>query len=105
MQETETMISALDARITGFKQVGVDTDRLEKNLFALRNQYRSLFHSVEVDKVRNESARLQSELKKVDLSLQSLDEAKIKRKLVGAALIAVALIAALLAYLFRSTYE
>lgn len=105
MQETEAMISALDARITGFRQVGVDTDRLEKNLFALRNQYRSLFHSVEVDKVRNESARLQSELKKIDLSIQRLNEAKIKRKLVGAALIAVTLIAALLAYLLRSTYD
>lgn len=105
MQETEGMISAMDGKIARFRGRGVDTDRLEKGLFALRNSYRSLFHNVDVERVREESARIRGELQQLDNALKELDNAERKRKLAGAAAVAGALLAALLCHLLKKTYD
>lgn len=105
MQETEGQIIALDARIVAYKQVGSDTERLEKELFATRNHFHSLFHSVDVKKVTAESARLQAELKKLDTALNRLDDQGRKRKLAGAVVVAGLLLAALLVHLLRKTFD
>lgn len=54
MRQTEGFIVALDGKIGGFKQEGVDTDRLEKGLFSVRNRFHTLFHDVNVEKVKQE---------------------------------------------------
>jgi formate-dependent nitrite reductase cytochrome c552 subunit len=105
MQETETMIVAIDTRIKAFKQVGTDTERMEKELFATRNSFHSLFHNVDVKKVTEESARIKGDLKKIESALAALDEQKQKRKLAGVFVVAGALIAALVAHLLRKTFE
>ncbi len=105
MQETEALIVVMDGRIKGYKQVGVDVEKLEKELFATRNSFHSLFHNVDVQKVTAESARIKTELKKIEAALNGLDERKSARKLAGAAVVAVLLVAALLAHLMRKTYE
>lgn len=101
MVETEGMISAISVRIAGFKQQGVDTDRLEKSLFAVRNQFRSLFHTVDTARVGMESTRIQAELKKLASLLDGIDTVQRKRKLIGAFAVAGALLTALLLYLLR----
>jgi hypothetical protein len=105
MQETEGMIVALDARIAGYKQLGTDTDRLEKELFSQRNQFHSLFHNVDVAKVTAESTRIQAELKKVGATLDGLDEQGRKRKLAGTIAVSGALLAGLLVHLLRKTFD
>lgn len=105
MQQTEGMIVAIDARIGTFKGQGVDTDRLEKGLFSLRNRFHSLFHEVNVDKVRSESSQIIDELKKLDADLQAIDASQGKRKIAGAIAVAGALLAALLLYLLKKTYD
>jgi hypothetical protein len=105
MQETEGIIIALDARITGYKGLGTDTDRLEKELFSQRNRFHSLFHNVDVKKVTAESTLIQAELKKLDAALKGLDDQGRKRKLAGAIVVAGALVAGLLVHLLRKTFE
>jgi hypothetical protein len=105
MQETEGVIVGLDARIAAYKGVGADMERLEKELFSQRNRFHSLFHNVDIRKVTAESAGIKSELKKLDTALAVLDEQKQKRKMIGAVAVAGALIAALLAHLFRKTFD
>jgi uncharacterized protein (DUF342 family) len=105
MQETEGMIVALDARIAGYKQLGTDTDSLEKALFSQRNQFHSLFHNVDVAKVTAESIRIQAELKKVGATLDGLDEQGRKRKLAGTIAVSGALLAGLLVHLLRKTFD
>jgi hypothetical protein len=105
MQETEGQIVALDARIAGYKQVGTDTEQLEKELFATRNHFHSLFHNVDVKKVIAESALIKVELNKVATVLKGLDEQGSQRKLVGAIVVAAALLAALLAHLLKKTFD
>jgi len=105
MLETEGIIVALDARIAGYKQLGADTDRLEKELFAQRNRFHSLFHNVDVKRVTAESTLIQAELKKLETTLKGLDDQGRKRKLAGAIVVAGALLAGLLVHLLRKTFD
>ncbi len=105
MKETEDMIVAIDARITAYKAHGTDTGKLEKELFAVRNRFHTLFHNVDVELVRRDSAQIQDELKKIQNTLQGLDDSYRKRKIAGAVAVAGALLAALLLHLLRKTYD
>ena len=105
MQETEAIIVALDARIVRYKQVGMDTERMEKELFSQRNRFHSLFHNVDVKRVTAESAQIQAELKKIDTTLKGLDEQGRKRKLAGVVVVAGLLLAGLVAHLMRKTFD
>lgn len=105
MRETEGLIGSIEGKTAAFRGRGVDTDRLEKGLFALRNGYRSLFHNVDVELVRTESARIQGELRRLERELQGLDETERRRKLAGAAVVAAALLAALLCHLLKKSYD
>lgn len=105
MQQTENLVVSMEKGINSFKYEGVDTDTLEKGVFSVRNQFHTLFHDVDVQKVRNESARINSELEKLNDSLQQIREERQKRKIIGACAVGAALLGALLFYLLRKTYD
>jgi hypothetical protein len=105
MQETETMIMAIDGRISAFKKIGTDTEKLEKELFAVRNRFHTLFHNVNVELVKKESARIQSDLKKIQVVFAKLDDAHKKRKTAGAVVVPFMLLIALLLHLLRKTFD
>lgn len=105
MQGTEARIGNIDGRIAAYKQEGADVARLEKALFPARNSYRSLFHELDVEKVKNGSQRIGDELGKLERALQEMDETRRKRKLAGGIAVAGALLAAGLLHLLRRSYE
>jgi hypothetical protein len=105
MQQTEGLVVAIDARINDFKREGVDTDRLEKALFAQRNRFHSLFHNVNVDKVRRDSAQIIGELQKQNQVLEGIAKRRHKRKVVGVFVVAGFLLAAVLCYQLKKTYD
>lgn len=105
MQETETTIVAIDGRINAYKLNGTDTEKLEKDLFAVRNRFHTLFHNVNVAMVKNESAQIQGELKKIQSLLGALDDTHQKRKIAGAAAVAFMLLLALVLHFFKKTIE
>jgi hypothetical protein len=105
MRETEGMIVATEARINACKAVGSDTEKLDKELFSLRNRFHSLFHSVHVESVKKESALIESELKKIQGVLAAWDDAGRKRKIAGAVIVSAMLLIALLAHLLRKTFD
>jgi len=105
MTATEKRLLTIDAGITAFRRQGVDTERLEKSLFAVRNSFHSLFHTVDTARVGSESVRIQTELQKLADLLGGIDDQQRKRKLIGAFAVAGALLAALLLYLLKKTYD
>ncbi len=105
MQETETMIEAIDGRIGAFKKIGTDTEKLEKELFAVRNRFHTLFHNVNVELVKMESARIQADLKKIQVALAKLDDAHKNRKIAGAVVVPFMLLIALVLHLLRKTFD
>jgi len=105
MAGTEALIVDIDGRISGFRRQGVDTDSLEKGLFAVRNRFHTLFHNVDVEKVKSESAGINGELRRLQSELDAFDNRNRKRKLAGAAVVGGSLLAALLFHLLGKTFE
>jgi hypothetical protein len=99
------MIVAIEERINAFKKVGKNTEKAEKDLFALRNRFHSLFHNVHVETVKKESTGIQVELKKIQGLLAAWEEDNQKRKIAGAVAVSVMLLIALLAHLMRKTFD
>ena len=60
---------------------------------------------MDVKRVTAESARIQAELKKLDMSLKGLDEQDRKRKLAEGIAVAGALLTGLLVHLLRKTFD
>jgi len=105
MQQTEGLIVSIGGNIDAFKGEGVDTDKLEKGLFSVRNRFHALSHNVDVEKVKKESAQINSELNKITDSLEKITEQRNKRRIAGGAVVGGALFAALLFYLLRKSYD
>ncbi|NJD90742.1 MAG: cytochrome C [Geobacter sp.] len=105
MARTESRILTIDAGIAKFKQQGFDTDKLEKGLFAVRNSFHSLFHTVDAARVENELARIETDLIKLEQLLTDIDNLQHQRKLIGAMATGGALLAALLFQLLRKTFD
>jgi hypothetical protein len=105
MEDTDNLIIAIDGRINAFKREGVDTERLEKGLFSARNRFHTLFHDVDVERVKKEAAGIQADLHKLDATLRAMAEERQRWKLAGAIAMGLALIAALLFHLLRKTYD
>jgi len=104
MEQTESTLVTLSQRLETYKGQGIDTSILEKNLFAQRNRYHSLFHEVNAAKVRDESTRIAGELSGISSALARIDAEHSQRKIIGAFAVAGALLAALLLYLLKKTY-
>lgn len=105
MRETETGIVAVEQRIDGFRRKGIDTDATEKRLFSARNRFHSLFHELDIGRLKRETADINAELSTLNAAVREWDETDRKRKLTGVAAVAAALIAALLLRLYLKTYE
>lgn len=105
MVKTETLITTMEVKIDTIRKGGTDTEPLEKALFSARNQFHTLFHDVNVKKVQNESARINRDLEKIDASLEAILKRLHERRIAGAIAVGAALLAALVLYLLRKTYE
>jgi hypothetical protein len=105
MRRTEDHILALESGIGRFKGEGFDTDTLEKGLFSVRNRFHSLSHNVDVEQVKRDSVALKGELDRIGNGLQQMDDSRRKWKIAAVFAVGGALLAALLLYLLRRTYE
>jgi len=105
MQQTEGYIVGIERRIAEFQEIGVDTDRLGKSLFAVRNRFHTLFHDVNVERVKAESTQINAELARLDRDLKVIEEERAKRKVVGGVVIFGALLLAALFHMMKKTYE
>jgi len=105
MAQTESHIVAIDAGINRYKGMGIDTEKLEKGLFAVRNRFHTLFHNVNVEMVKNEAVGINADLGKLDGTLAKIAEDLDRRKIIGAGAVGLALLAALILYLLKRSYD
>lgn len=105
MAGVDGRIAALDARITAHKREGTDTDRVEKGLFAARNRYHSLFHTVDMQVVERETGQISAGLNKIQGAVQQIDDEHRRRRIIGFYAVCAALLLALVAHLMRKTYD
>ena len=96
MMKRDTMLMAIEKKITLLKSQGVVTDHQEKRLFSLRNRFHSMFHSLDIKLIILESDHILAELEKNNGA-----GGRGTAPLTGAVAIGWALLAALLFYLIK----
>ncbi len=105
MVETEQMIGSVEQNLDRLHQLGIATDQIEGGLFDLRNRYHSLFHSVDVEKVRSETDGFQGELQEITQGISDIDSQLAQRKIWGGAAVALLLFGGIVSMLIRRTYH
>ena len=104
MALTEGMISDLEGSLASLHRIGLDTTTLEGRVFSVRNSFHRLFHSVDVERVRGETAQFQEELAQIGRDVQTVEEELTRRKLWGGAAVLLLLVAAALAFMLHKAY-
>lgn len=104
-------VAAIDGRIlktereiAALHRIGFATRVLQDELFNLRNDFHRIFHTVDVNKVRNETAGFAQRLDLLDNELAALRQQVQWRKLVGSAVVILLIVAGVLLLLVRKTY-
>lgn len=105
MQQTEARIEGISRRIGAFQVSGVDTERMSKALFAVRNRFHTLFHDVDVARVQGESSKINAELGKIDAQLKVIDDEQSRRRVIGGIAVGTALLLAVLFHLLTKSYR
>lgn len=100
---TDGQISDLERSLAGLHRTGIVTKEMEDDLFALRNRFHRLFHSVDVEKVRSRSAGFQMELAKIRGRVDAINAELKRRQMWGGAAVALLLCMGIVAlFIFRS---
>lgn len=102
---TDERISALDRELKDLHRMGMEVGDLQGGLFDTRNTFHRLFHSVDVQKVRGNTADILGRLSEINRQMEAIQAQLSHRKRGGAVVVGLlAVLAALLLYL-RHTYS
>ena len=102
---TEGKLAKLEASIASLHRVGIDTERLEAEVFSTRNSFRRLFHTVNIDKIRAQTAKFDDELSGTRAIVDDYENALGQRKLVGGVIVLLLLLGGCIALLIRRSYH
>jgi hypothetical protein len=103
--DTDNLISDMEAAVRSYRLLGIDTEELAGELFAARNRFHRLFHTVDVDLLRQQTAGIQQELAGVRQQLTELQREQQRRKASGALVIGLLVFAGILALLLHRQYQ
>ncbi|MDO3380147.1 cytochrome C [Geoalkalibacter halelectricus] len=105
MEQTEMKLVDLERQLRRLHRLGVDTDALQGSLFSLRNDFHRLLHSVDVDKVRRQTADYRLRAGEIQAQINQIRSELGKRKWVGAGVVVLLLGACLLFVLLHRNYQ
>ena len=102
---TDGMIGNLERQLADLHRLGIDTKVINGELFALRNRFHRLFHSVDVEKVRSQTAGFQGELTKIRGRVAVIESELERRKFRGGIVVALLACGGVLALLLYRNYR
>jgi hypothetical protein len=102
--DTDSLIGELEEEMQGYRLLGIDTEKIAGKIFAARNQFHRLFHTVDVDLVRQQATAIQQDLAGVQQELNSLRGEMQQRKMIGAIVMGLLILAGVLAMLLHRSY-
>lgn len=105
LTETDTMIVSVEKDLDRLYRLGFAVDEMQGSLFNQRNTFHSIFHGVDVERIRQETAGVQGELQKLVKQVAALDTTLGKRKLWGSVVIGLFILAGVVLLLVRKAYE
>ena len=105
LKETDEMILDVEQDLERLYRLGFAIDEMQGSLFNQRNVYHRIFHGVDVERVRKETAGVQAEVGKIINQVNELDTTIGKRKLWGSVVIGLFVLAGVVLMLVRKAYE
>ncbi|PLX89674.1 MAG: cytochrome C [Desulfuromonas sp.] len=103
--ETEAKLQSLDLSVASLHRVGIDVERLSGELFSTRNQFRRLFHTVNVEKLQQQRSAFDSDLAEIGAQVGEIENQLSQRKLIGGIIVVLLVLAGCVALLIRQTYH
>lgn len=103
--ETDKMVTATEQDLERLYRLGFAVDDMQGRLFNQRNLFHRIFHGVDVERVRAESAGVQVELAKITSEVAAIDTTIGQRKLWGSVVIGLFVLAGVILLLVRKAYE
>jgi len=105
ISQTEENFQMLEDHLGGLHRLGIDTKRFEGQLFSLRNEFRRLFHTVNVEKMEAATAGVATNLGKIKKGVGEIDAELSQRKMVGALIVILLVVGGCVAMLIRKSYH
>ncbi len=102
---TDQMLADLETDLQVLARQGVTVQQMEAASFALRNDFRRVFHSVNIDRVRSETAGFLQRGEEIKQQVEAIYAEMDQRKLIGGIVAALFFVASLICYLLRKTYQ
>jgi hypothetical protein len=103
--ETDRRIASLEDRLRSYHLLGIHTEQMASQLFDARHRFHRLFHSVDVDRVRAETAEIQADLQLVRSQVEEIRETLQRRRIGGGVVVALLVVMGIVATLLRKTYQ
>jgi hypothetical protein len=103
--DTDKRIAELEQSLVLLHRTGIVTKEMEGELFALRNRFHRLFHNVDVEKVRHQTAGFQAELGKIRGRIDTIENKLKLRKVWGGAIVLLLLLGGVLALRLHKSYR
>ena len=94
-----------NATFTDFGRMDLDMLNYKAGLFNQRNSFHRIFHGVDVERVRAETADVQAEVGKIRSEVAEIDTTIQERKLWGSVVLGLFILAGVIFLLVRKAYE
>lgn len=105
MGETDRMIAGIRVDLGKLAKLGIRVKEMEGETFALSNDSHRLFHTIEVEKVRNETAAFLQRGAGIREEIQAIQDELGDRKLLGIAAAGMLFLLSLICFMIRKTYK
>ena len=103
--ETEAKLQSLEVSVGSLHRVGIDVEALKGELFSTRNEFRRLFHTVNVEKLQQQKSKFDTELAEIGAQVGAIKDELSQRKLIGGIIVVILILAGCVALLIRQTYH
>ncbi|MCF6178263.1 MAG: cytochrome c3 family protein [Geopsychrobacter sp.] len=105
ISQTEDSLKMLEGQIDELHRVGIDTKKISGQLFSSRNDFRRLFHTVDVEEMRAETAGFTTRLDKIGAQITVIKDELSQRKMVGGLVVLLLIVGGCIAMLIRKSYH
>lgn len=105
ISSTEATLLELETSVAALHRVGFDMERLKDDLFAQRNGFRRLFHTVSPEKIKRQQAEFDAGLAVTREQVAEYEREIGQRKIIGGGVVLLLLLGGCVALLIRRSYH
>lgn len=103
--DTEKNLTELELSVAALHRIGLDMERIKEDVFAQRNGFRRLFHTVALDKIKQQKAEFDKGFAVTQQQVSAYEDEIGQRKLVGGGIVLLLLLGGCIALLIRRSYH